>query len=166
MEFDKIIHRRQSVRQFDKTEVEENKLDYLLEVGRVSPVARGLYDDYKFVVLRGEKLLKMQELAAQFSPRGDFTYGAPLSILICHKGDNTEPMQQSIGCIEQSLQLACIELGLESVIVYSAKPICSSIDSLKEFLNYGEYEMQAMVCIGYSKNYQFVNKNHHIEIEK
>ncbi len=81
MDFLELVNKRYSERFFDSIPVEQEKLDKILESGRLVPTACN-YQPQKFYVLKSKKAL---ELAAKVTP---FTYNAPLIILICY--DNNE----------------------------------------------------------------------------
>ena len=76
MDFLDLAGKRYSERNFDSTPIEQEKLDKILEAGRIVPTACN-YQPQKFYVLKSEKAL---ELAAKVTP---FTYNAPVIILVC-----------------------------------------------------------------------------------
>ena len=87
MDFDKVLNLRQSVRSFLDDEISKNDVEYILKAGKISAVARGLYDDYKLFVIKGKKLDELQHFMELNSPRKDCTFGAPLVIVLCTKED-------------------------------------------------------------------------------
>ncbi len=77
MEFLDLVNKRYSERYFDDTSVEEEKLNKILEAGRLVPTACNCQPQ-KFYILKSKKAL---ELAAKVTP---FTYNAPILILVCY----------------------------------------------------------------------------------
>ena len=76
MDFLDLVNKRYSERYFDNTPIEQEKLDKILEAGRIVPTACN-YQPQKFYVLKSKKAL---ELASKVTP---FTYNAPVIILVC-----------------------------------------------------------------------------------
>ena len=77
MEFLELVKERYSERFFNSVEVEQEKIDKILEAGRLVPTACN-YQPQKFYLLKSKKAL---ELAATVTP---FTYNSPLIILVCY----------------------------------------------------------------------------------
>ena len=77
MDFLEIVKKRYSERYFSDKHIEQEKLDKILEAGRVVPTACN-YQPQKFYVLKSKKAL---ELAATVT---SYTYNAPLVILVCY----------------------------------------------------------------------------------
>jgi nitroreductase len=63
MDVFKAISDRRSIRKFKSTEVEQAKIDRILEAGRLSPSASNR-QDWKFIVVRDEKLKQALAIAA------------------------------------------------------------------------------------------------------
>ena len=77
MEFLELAKNRYSERFFDPRPIEQEKLDRILEAGRIVPTACN-YQPQRFYVLRSEKALATLK---QVTP---FHYHAPLVILVCY----------------------------------------------------------------------------------
>ena len=77
MDFLELVSKRYSERNFSETPIEQEKLDKILESGRLVPTACN-YQPQKFYVLKSKKAL---ELASKVTP---FTYNAPVIILVCY----------------------------------------------------------------------------------
>ncbi len=65
---------RHSVRRFQKSEVEENKMNVILEAGRIAPTAAN-QQPCKFIVLKGDELKHLEGTCNY--------YQAPLVIVVC-----------------------------------------------------------------------------------
>ena len=77
MDFLELAKNRYSERFFDQRPIEQEKLDRILEAGRIVPTACN-YQPQRFYVLRSEKALATMK---QVTP---FHYHAPLVILVCY----------------------------------------------------------------------------------
>jgi nitroreductase len=83
MDFLELTKQRYSERYFDSTRVvEQDKLDRILEAGRVAPTAANKQPQRLYVLKSKEALQKAA--AASFSP----LYGAPVVILVCYDLDS------------------------------------------------------------------------------
>lgn len=77
MDFLELAKDRYSERFFDRRPVEQEKLDRILEAGRVVPTACN-YQPQKFYIIRSEEAMaKLKSVTA-------FHYNAPLMILVCY----------------------------------------------------------------------------------
>ena len=77
MDFLELAKQRYSERFFDSCPVEQEKLDRILEAGRIVPTACN-YQPQHFYVIRG------QEGRAKAKTVTPFHYNAPLMLLICY----------------------------------------------------------------------------------
>ncbi len=116
MEFEEIIRKRFSCRKFTSKEVEKEKLDKVLEAGRISPTAKNLQPELIYVVSSSEGLEKIDKI----SP---CRYGAPVVLMVCaNKNEawsngefNSYVMDASI--VGTQMMLECTNVGLASVWV-------------------------------------------------
>ena len=81
MEFDKVIRERQATRKFSNKIVEKEKLENILEAGRIAPTAKNLQPIKIYVVESSEGLEKIDKA----SP---CRYNAPIVLLVCGDKDN------------------------------------------------------------------------------
>lgn len=81
MEFDKVIRERQATRKFSNKIVEKEKLENILEAGRIAPTAKNLQPIKIYVVESSEGLEKIDKA----SP---CRYNAPIVLLVCGDRDN------------------------------------------------------------------------------
>ena len=77
MDFLELAKNRYSERSFDPRPIEQEKVDRILEAGRVVPTACN-YQPQRFYVLRSETAL------AKLKQVTHFHYNAPLMILVCY----------------------------------------------------------------------------------
>lgn len=83
-DFMEIAAQRYSVRHFVSTPVEQEKIDLIIEAGRLAPTAINSQPQMIFVIQSPEKMEKLQTL----SP---CVYGAPHAFLFCYKKDTVCP---------------------------------------------------------------------------
>ncbi len=77
MDFLELAKNRYSERYFDSRPVEREKLDKILEAGRVVPTACN-YQPQRFYLIRGEEAMRKLKTVTRFH------YNAPLFILVCY----------------------------------------------------------------------------------
>jgi len=76
MDFQQVIKDRFSVRQFRDKAVEQEKIDAILEAGRLAPTAKNLQPIKIYVV-------KSEEWLAKIDNASPCRYGAPLVLIVC-----------------------------------------------------------------------------------
>ena len=76
MDFETVIRERCSTRRFGDKALEREKLDKILEAGRVAPTAKNM-QDFKVYVIESESAIKKLD---EVHP---CRYGAPTSLLVC-----------------------------------------------------------------------------------
>jgi nitroreductase len=81
MEFKKVIKDRYSCKKFSDREVEQAKLDAILEAGRLAPTAKNLQGQHIYVVKTKSVLAKIDELTP-------CRYGAPVVIVVAFNKKN------------------------------------------------------------------------------
>lgn len=119
MNFLELVKDRYSVRKFDSKKVEKEKLDLILEAGRVAPTAVN-YQPQRILVLDSEESLsKLKETTP-------YHFNAPLALVICY--DNVTSWKNSIeedeGIVDASIvtthmMLQAAEIGIGSTWVGS-----------------------------------------------
>ncbi len=77
MDFLTLAKQRYAERFFDGRSIEQEKLDKILEVGRLSPTARN-YQPQKFYIIRSEEGLAKLKTVTRYH------YNAPLMIMVCY----------------------------------------------------------------------------------
>lgn len=77
MDFLELAKQRYSERFFDSTPIEQDKLDKILEAGRLAPTACN-YQPQRFLLIRSEDAL------TKLKTTTNFHYNAPLVILVCY----------------------------------------------------------------------------------
>ncbi len=76
MEFEKVIRDRQSTRKFKNMKVEQDKLDKILEAGRLAPTAKNIQPQRIFV-------LQSEDAIKNINEASKCIYGAQTVLLVC-----------------------------------------------------------------------------------
>lgn len=89
MEFTEVINKRYSCKKYGTKPVEQEKLDAILNAGRVAPTAKNLQPQHIYVVRTPEMLAKIDEVTP-------CRYGAPVVLIVAHNKNNvfTYPGEQ------------------------------------------------------------------------
>lgn len=82
MEYEKVIKERKSTRLFSSKEVEQEKIDKILEAGRLAPTAKN-YQPFKVYVVRSEEGLKKIDKCSKCR------YKAPLVFIVLGDIENS-----------------------------------------------------------------------------
>jgi len=146
MEFNTVLQRRYSCRAFSPTPVEQEKVDRILEAGRIAPTAVNKQPVHLWAISNPGTLEAIKGVTRS-------NYGAPLIIVVgCHPADawvrrydgkNGAEVDASI--VATYLMLAAENEGLSTLWVGSFDPAL-----LRGILPGAEgYELVAMINIGY-----------------
>ena len=76
MEFEKVIRERKATRKFSSKMVEQEKLDKILEAGRIAPTAKNIQSIKVYVVQSKDGTKKIDRATP-------CRYGAPVVLLVC-----------------------------------------------------------------------------------
>ncbi|MEY8351856.1 nitroreductase family protein [Lachnospiraceae bacterium 54-53] len=113
MEFLQLVKNRYSVRKFSSRKVEREKLDLILEAGRVAPTAVN-YQPQRILVLDSEENL------AKLKSCTPYHFHAPLALLVCYDStvswkrsyDNEDMGAVDAGIVTTQMMLQIAESGL------------------------------------------------------
>ena len=81
MEFKEVIRNRFSCRKYSAREIEREKLDAVLEAGRLAPTAKNLQEQHIYVVQSEEALAKIDRVTS-------CRYGAPTVLVVAFDKNN------------------------------------------------------------------------------
>ena len=115
MKFIELAQRRYSCRNYDSKTVEQDKLEMILEAGRIAPSAVN-YQPWHFIVIRGKESLKKIHAAYH----REWFQSAPCVIVICgdhnqswkRKQDGKDHCDIDIAITADHMTLQATELGL------------------------------------------------------
>ena len=157
MEFNNIIRERTSTRKFSDKKLEKEKLDNILEAGRLAPTAKN-NQPIKIYVVQSDDGLNRIDKASRCR------YNAPIVLVICgnkeeayHKGDySTYEMDSSI--VTTYMMLEATNIGVDNIWVESFDE-----EILREELSIPkEYTPVCLLPLGYKTDDCPVNPLHSI----
>lgn len=148
MEFSELIRNRFSVRKYSQRPVEPQKLEAVLEAGRVAPTAGNRQPQRILVVDTPEGLQKMEACTT-------CSFHAPVVLLVCydrtvennnHLGDHRAYGQVDASIVMTHMMLAAWNIGLGSVWVGLFRP-----ELLRQNFNIpADYQIVSLMPIGYA----------------
>lgn len=81
MEFKDVVRNRFSCKKYGEKQVEKEKLDAILEAGRLAPTAKNLQEQHIYVVQSAEALAKIDKVTP-------CRYGAPTVLVVAFDSEN------------------------------------------------------------------------------
>ena len=156
MNFLELAKQRCSIRSFIEKPIEKEKLEYILEAGRVAPSACNKQPQRIIVVQDSENIKKVQKAYK--------TFGSQCVLIICRDErdalirpfDNKCSGDLDIGIVTDHIMLAAREKGIGSVMVGLFDPVI-----IRDGFNIPEYiQPTALLILGYPQN-GFLSKNRH-----
>jgi nitroreductase len=161
MDFLELAKQRCSIRSFKEMPIEKDKLDRILEAGRVAPSACNKQPQRIIVVQNLNGIKKVQKAYK--------TFGSPCILIICRderdalvrEFDNKCSGDLDIGIVTDHMMLAAREIGIGSVMVGLFDP-----GIIRKEFNIPEYiQPTALLILGYPKN-GFSNPDRHLTERK
>ena len=146
MEFNDVLNRRYSCRAFASLDVEQEKVDRILEAGRIAPTAVNKQPVHIWAVSRPETLEAIKGVTRS-------NYGAPLILVVgcrpadawVRRYDGNNGAEVDAAIVATYLMLAAENDGLATLWVGSFDPAL-----LRDILTGAEgYELVAMINVGY-----------------
>ncbi|MGZ3788396.1 MAG: nitroreductase family protein [Bacteriovorax sp.] len=142
MEFLDVIHKRHSIRKFESKDIDDRKIESLLNIIQSAPRAGDL-QSYEVIVVKDKLHIKA---LAQAALGQEFIYSAPVVLVFCantdrakeeygHRGETLYSIQDATIAATYA-QLAAVDLGLATTwvgafdeevvrgIVGELKPVC------------------------------------------
>lgn len=161
MDFLEIAKTRYSVRQYKDMPVEREKLDKILEAGRVAPTGKNAQPQKIIAVTSAEGHEKLS--------KGAKTFGAPVALIVCSDKETawTRPIDsKNIADIDASIvtthmMLQATELGLGTLWMCWFKP-----EIIREEFNIPEnYEIVDILLVGYADG-EVMPPDRHADLRK
>lgn len=156
MDFLELVKHRCSIRSFIDKPIEKEKLERILEAGRVAPTACNKQPQRIIVVQNWQNIIKVQKAYK--------TFGSPCILIIC-RDERDELIREfdhkcsgdlDIGIVTDHMMLAAREIGIGSVMVGLFDP-----GIIRREFNIPEYiQPTALLILGYPKN-GFLDANRH-----
>ncbi|MEG0034569.1 MAG: nitroreductase family protein [Bacilli bacterium] len=161
MELNEVLAKRVSSRSFNELEIEDNIIEEILLAGEKAPVARGLYDELLFVVIKGDKVKLLRNRLISLMGKDPF-YKANCLILLASKGNKDYLNYANAGAIIENMHLKATELNLGSLYIYGATPFINDDNNIRKMLCLDpEYKSIAILALGHSE-VELIGKKHTI----
>ncbi len=147
MEFREVIRKRYSCKKYSERQVEQEKLDVILEAGRLAPTAKNLQEQRVYVVRDPETLAKIDTVTP-------CRYGAPTVLVVTfdknhvftHPGGKRDSGVEDATIVATHMILAAADVGVDSCWLNFLDP-----DVAAETLGLPENEEVLMVMdLGYA----------------
>lgn len=147
MEFSKVIRDRYSCKQYSARPVEREKLETVLEAGRLAPTAKNLQEQRVYVLQSDELLAKVDQLTP-------CRYGAPVVLAVAfdtqnvftYPGGKRDSGVEDASIVATHMLLAAADQGLDSCWLNFFDP-----DTAKQALGLPENEEVLMLLdLGYA----------------
>lgn len=161
MDFLDLAKQRCTIRSFSDKTIEKEKLDYILESGRVAPSACNKQPQRIIVVQNGKNIEKVQKAYK--------TFGSKCVMIICRDErdalvrpfDDKCSGDLDIGIVSDHMMLAAREKGIGSVMVglFDPRIIRNEFD-LPDYI-----QPTALLILGYPKE-RFLDANRHLTQRK
>ena len=109
MDFMELARERYSVRSFSDKQVEQDKLDKIIEAGMIAPTAKNLQPFRIYVMKSREAMEKMNALTRCI-------YGAPVALLICYNENEAwhSPFNEGYDAGEMDASIVLTHMMLEA----------------------------------------------------
>lgn len=146
MDFTQLIKERYAVREYTSKQVEQEKIEKILEAGRVAPTACNNQPQKILVIKSNEGLAKLTK-ASNF-------YGAPLVFVVCadhsltwkRSDDAKDSGDIDASIVTTQMMLQATQLGLGSLWICAFKPDVLTT----EFAIPDELEPVNLLAVGYA----------------
>ena len=116
MEFEKVIKERCATRSFDSRKIEQEKLDKILEAGRIAPTAKNI-QPIKIYVVQSEEGLSKIDMASRCR------YNAPLVLLVCgdkslaYTKEDYSTYEMDASIVATHMMLEATNIGVDNIWV-------------------------------------------------
>ena len=114
MEYEKLIKERKSTRLFSNKEVEQEKIDKILEAGRLAPTAKNV-QPFKIIVVKSEEGLKKIDKCTPCR------YKAPVVLIVCgdvekaYVKDDTPMYVMDASIVNTHMMLEATNIGVDNI---------------------------------------------------
>lgn len=158
MEFMQLVNERYSVRGFKSEKVEKEKLDKILEAGRLAPTAKN-FQPQRILVLDSEDNLEKIKLCTNSH------FNAPLVIVVCYDKeksartsyDNKDQGEIDASIVATHMMMEATDIGIGSTWVAAF----SKEELIKQFNIPKTYEPVCLLVMGYPSENAKPNSLHY-----
>jgi nitroreductase len=147
-----LIHKRRSIRKYERKRIEPDKVHALIEAALRSPSSMGS-NPWEFVVVEDPNLL---DKLSKAKPQGStFIKNAPLGVVVCADPDRSSVWVEDTSIACTYIQLTAESLGLASCWIQIRERMHDQTQTaeayISEVLNIPKkMNVEAMIAIGYA----------------
>lgn len=153
MEFTEVIKKRYSCKKYDGRQVEKEKIDSILEAGRLAPTAKNSQSQKIFV-------LKSKEALDRINAVTPMTYKAPVVLMVCYDKNisyknptdtripNYDGGEVDAAIVTTAMMMEATDLGLGTLWARGF----NSQDVYNAFPEIANLELVCLLDIGYAAN--------------
>lgn len=157
MEFNDVIKNRYSCRKFSDKKIEREKLQSILEAGRIAPTAKNYQEQHIYVIESDDILSKIDTATS-------CRYNAPTVLAICYNKDNTftyPNTNKNSGVEDVSIVATHIMLSATNEGIDSCWLNWYDMDMMVKILNIpSNEELVLLMDLGYAKEDSLPSKKH------
>jgi nitroreductase len=146
-----LIEKRRSIRRYEQRQVEQEKIEVLVEAALRSPSSRG-FNPWQFIVVTDAVLLEKLSRAKKHG--SSFLKNAPLGMVVCADPNKSDVWIEDASIASIFVHLAAASLGLGSCWIQIRKRMHNeaktSEDYVRELLNIPEaLRIESIIGVGY-----------------
>ncbi|MEG1222438.1 MAG: nitroreductase family protein [Bacilli bacterium] len=161
MELNEVLAKRVSSRSFNELVIEDNVIEEILLAGEKAPVARGLYDELLFIIIKGNKVKLLRNRLISLMGKDPF-YKANCLILLASKGNKDYLNYANAGAIIENMHLKATEDNIGSLYIYGATPFINDDNDIRKMLGLEpEYKSIGILALGHI-DVELTGKKHSI----
>lgn len=149
--FMSLIRPRRSIRKYEKKQIEQEKIDSIIEAALRSPSSRGL-NPWQFIVISDPGILKKLALSKEHG--SGFLEDAPLGLAVIADPERCDVWVEDCSIASIFIQLAAQSLGLGSCWIQIRKRMHSKDETseayVRKVLDIPEnFVVESLIAIGY-----------------
>jgi len=154
-----IIKRRRSIRNYQKKEIENEKLDEILKAAMFAPTAKNLRP-WEFIIVKDEEIKIQFSKATRYS---SFAKDAPVVIVICYDMAKGNRFKEDCSICAQNIYLEAVNQGLGTCFIQIAEGTEGSVGEPEAFIKNlldipRSYRVQCLMPLGYPERYPALHK--------
>lgn len=151
MEFQKLLQTRRSIRKFQSQEVEQEKVDQILQAALMSPASKRT-NPWEFIIVKNSETL--QKLAESRPHGSQLLAGAPMAIVVIADTNKSDVWVEDCSIASIIIQLQAHELGLGSCWVQvrgrNKDENLTTENVIRDLLEIpSHYSVENVIAIGY-----------------
>ena len=163
-----VIQKRRSIRKFLEKQVEDEKIDMLVEAALRSPSSRGL-NPWEFIVVTEQGLLEKLSKAKQHGSQ--FLQNAPLGIVVCGNPDKSDTWIEDTSIASIFILLAAESMGLGGCWIQIRERMHDDTKTAQDYIGQllhipEKLKVESIIALGYPAEQKTPHAKEKLEYEK